>query len=1043
MHKCIFSYSWLFGKGVKGALTYFAVFIFLLSPALVMGQHADFQVSVTHYSVENGLSSREVFCAVQDNDGFIWLGTRNGLCRFDGKSFKLFTKQSHGLYDNRVIQIVKDDAGRFILVYGHPNQIRATMKLEVFDPRTFQVSSIAPTYPDWKFKEEHVIWITNDGDGIAVLTNNPVKYWHLSKSKDEGFDLTPYLSEKDWLDKKVNSAGARLTGFGHHCQFYKGSVIFNHKPTRAFVGDTILALGADIKLSQFTAEGNLIARDNSLNFWKIGENGSREPWYQNLVAADFLAIVHGNSHEVFTSDHTHGIRLMTGEEVIPILSADKTHYSSWAGIYNYFKDHTGAYWICTSGGLYRVVIQKRKFKNYFTRSDLNLARDNQARGIVLDEQQNLTANLWTTTYQVNLLSAEKRFFQHERESIQYGLALSNGKLYSAGLKLHVFNPTSLKLLQSVPIIDFNEIWTIFPWNDTTLLLGARSIHQIFNPITNHFKIIGKSQDRLIDPSVIYRFIPKSRNENWAIAQNGIFILNIRDHVFSSAYSKQSQSPEFRLPFEIIHDACLIGDDMWVATNGEGLYRWSLKKHQFTRYSKNEGLPSDILYRLEADNFNHLWISTDNGLARMSLSDFTFNIFSDKDGLPHNEFNRGSSFKASSGKLYFGGLNGVTELNPADFLEERQHAIDPLRIVALNQFTAGTGKLIDKTLELLSIGRIVLNPGDRFFTLDFRLLDYNEGAKKYAYQIEGLDADWILLAEPTIRINGLYPGEYKLKIKGQNSSGLWSEDMLIIPITVKAPIWQKRWFQLLMIAVFTVLLFLIFKWRTRQLEATKQALERTVENRTQQLKVLLEQKELMMKEIHHRVKNNLQVISSLLRLQQERSSDETTQRALQESQNRVLSIAFLHQNLYQHDDLKGVFMKDFIPEMCSHIQDVYVSDTSHIKVDFLIDNILLHIDKAVPLGLIINELLTNSFKYAFQHQPEGLISIQFEEKGDGKYCFRYRDNGPGLPDGTDWKRSKSLGLKLIHQLSRQLGGMIEYQYDDGTVFYLEFSSMENE
>lgn len=207
---------------------------------------------------------------------------------------------------------------------------------------------------------------------------------------------------------------------------------------------------------------------------------------------------------------------------------------------------------------------------------------------------------------------------------------------------------------------------------------------------------------------------------------------------------------------------------------------------------------------------------------------------------------------------------------------------------------------------------------------------------------------------------------------------------------------------------------------------------------------LNEKEILIQEIHHRVKNNLQVITSLLQLQSARSKDAEVKAALNESQNRVLSIAFIHHNLYQQEDLKGVEMRSFIDELTGHIAEVFRHPNKDISVVNNIGAISLDIDTAVPLGLIINELLTNSFKYAFNDKTTGLIRISLgtDDQLSGHYVLEYADDGPGLPETLDWKRARSLGLRLITRLSKQLRGTLTYANKPASVFRLLFYNFDD-
>ncbi|MCL2932755.1 MAG: PAS domain S-box protein [Trichodesmium sp. MAG_R03] len=211
---------------------------------------------------------------------------------------------------------------------------------------------------------------------------------------------------------------------------------------------------------------------------------------------------------------------------------------------------------------------------------------------------------------------------------------------------------------------------------------------------------------------------------------------------------------------------------------------------------------------------------------------------------------------------------------------------------------------------------------------------------------------------------------------------------------------------------------------------------------EQIKASLAEKEVLLKEIHHRVKNNLQVISSLLRLQSRYIQDEGVMEMLKESQNRVRSMALVHEHLYQSKDLSRIDFSEYIHNLVSHIFQAYEVKARGVKLNVKIISVFLNIDTVVPCGLIINELVSNSLKYAFTQESLGNISIDFnyEPNNENKFILQVGDNGIGLPEGLNYENSGSLGLRLVCSLVRQLKGKIEVVNQVGTVFKITFYSL---
>ncbi len=204
----------------------------------------------------------------------------------------------------------------------------------------------------------------------------------------------------------------------------------------------------------------------------------------------------------------------------------------------------------------------------------------------------------------------------------------------------------------------------------------------------------------------------------------------------------------------------------------------------------------------------------------------------------------------------------------------------------------------------------------------------------------------------------------------------------------------------------------------------------------QLKNSLVEKEMLLKEIHHRVKNNLMIISSLLNLQSSYIKDKESQEIFKESQNRAKSMALIHERLYQSTDLKKIDFGDYIESLSSELFNTYVTQNSIIELKINVEDIFLDINTAIPLGLIVNELITNSLKHAFPEGRKGEIDVNFHKKDD-YYEFILMDNGVGFPDTIDYKNTESLGMQIITNLTEQIDGNIELNNENGTTFKISF------
>lgn len=542
---------------------------------------------------------------------------------------------------------------------------------------------------------------------------------------------------------------------------------------------------------------------------------------------------------------------------------------------------------------------------------------------------------------------------------------------------------------------------------------------------------------------VYRIF-KSKVKGWvAVAENGIYFINDQCVVFDY-YSKKQADKEKCLPYSGIFDFHEDSSGIaWMAMNGEGLIRWNwniphpMATKNFKKFTTENGLSDNILYRIEEDNKNQLWISSYSGLVKFNKSNFSTKIYRTKDGLVNAEFNRISSFKDARGRMYFGGQKGIDAFDPDSLSAEVNTKSTPFRLVSLHKFSSEKDTITDLTGSYLYHKEIVMESGDHSLTISFSLLDFQDRPHRYAYKIDGLDKDWNYMNENVVRISRLPYGKQTIHIKAQLESGNWNTQEILIPVTVLKPYYLQTWFIISLFILMSIIFMLIYLFRVKKLEKDKSRLEALVQKRTNSLSEALEDREMLLKEIHHRVKNNLQVITALLQLQKDELKDEAAQAAFSEGQSRVSSIALIHQNLYQKKDLGSIAFKTFLQDLSKQVAELFENENRQMIVDLNLDELFIDIDTAVPLGLIVNELLTNSYKYAFANQKEVKVSISLVQTDKGMYQMTYRDNGPGLREVPDYNQAKTLGMNLIGGLAKQLSGSAKYRYEQGSTFIIEF------
>jgi two-component sensor histidine kinase/HAMP domain-containing protein len=227
---------------------------------------------------------------------------------------------------------------------------------------------------------------------------------------------------------------------------------------------------------------------------------------------------------------------------------------------------------------------------------------------------------------------------------------------------------------------------------------------------------------------------------------------------------------------------------------------------------------------------------------------------------------------------------------------------------------------------------------------------------------------------------------------------------------------------------------------KNITASRDELDKEIAERKQaeeEVRKSLREKDILLQEIHHRVKNNMQVVSSLLKLQAQDITDEEALEKFKESQTRIDAMALVHEKLYRSEDLANVDMEAYIRDLERLLFSSYKVNSSRISLSTDVSNVIFSVDTAIPCGLIINELLSNAFKHAFPEDREGRITLALHKKGGGDFELAISDNGIGLPEGMDIKSSETLGMKLITSLVGQLDGDIELNTDGGTEFIINF------
>lgn len=1019
-------------------------------PFLYAQVSSEYNITFRQLKQEDGLANRNVNAGLQDSRGFVWLGTKDGLNRYDGRNFQLFTKEKNGLQLNNVVSLCEDSDNKIWILYGVPG-VNTTSggKIDFIDVKSSRIVPFHKYFKSPPFAQGQVIAMAaNRSHEIFIYCDDGFVYLYGGDKKFRKLNATPLNRERGphfvfinhatdsgmWLryDRFVGKRGQVIDAPHYH----DGYLAMNFEGEDKLI---MMYLGVDRVLNYNNSKIIEVTQEGVHDYTDKLSDDIRKQFYR-MCKSDYYMVLrdYATSSTVIQNLNT-GIYLYRDRQMIPLLDSVECKKLPSLSITNVFSDHEGKLWICTNIGVMIFKISVNRFTHYLSSEEYTVSgvRTNyQTRGIHADTNGNILIGTTTGAYHIKEDKSQKVIEKINPETYISPM-VNDGDNYYFGQR-HLFQYNIRTGIQKVllDVRDYNIIWNVYKIDSNKWWLSNQTdFFLVKDGVFNKIKDLRTGA--YLKHVWIHQFFKDKKGDLWAVGSKGLYKM-LNDSVAGEHYGTAETDRKYKLPFDDFH--CIYEDgegSFWMATDGDGLYKWIRDKHTFLHFTIADGLSSNILYGILEDENGFLWISSDNGLMRFNKSDFNVKTYSVRDGITNNEFNRLSYFKAANGRMYFGGVDGVNAFYPKDFRIDNQQFAAPLRVTSYHQFDAASDRLEERTTELLETNTITLNPGDNFFTFEFSLLDFEIGKHRYAYKIDGIDKDWIYVDENRLRISSPKYGDYTLKVKAQNNEGEWSSSEISIPLHVVTPFYKRTGFFVTCIIIAMLLVVTYIRYRLWYYKRRNLTLENVISNRTQELKTSLEEKDVLLKEIHHRVKNNLQVISSLLQLQSQSVTDKGAKDALIEGHNRVLSIALIHQKLYQNEKVDTVEFAVFADELFYQVNSLYLVNTRVVKFENKLPRVNLPVDIAVPLGLILNELMTNSFKYAFNDNGTlSIIRLQLEYSDDYTSIL-YSDSGKGLPDNWKLEQTTSLGIKLIKRLTQQLHGRVAFFNDDGANFMFSF------
>src|SRR5688500_1775085 len=767
---------------------------------------------IQHISVENGLSNRFVNSIVQDSRGFTWIGTNFGLNRYDGHRIDILTREANHLHTNTISDLFVDP-NQHIWVLHRDVFYSPINYIDVLDPISFKVIPL----------EEYIGSILPfEVSEIKRIIPDSVFNLHILTAKNDVFRF-----DHDGLHKLFHLIGEKpVLDFG----FYSGHYYIQFPEADAI----------EIR----TADGSLVVRHSlpnipgiqtdSLQYWhhagRLGpdkvlfvfiEYASIANHYAVLNSKGFIELSGVRDNKKF--NHHSGsiptLQKIWGSDSTGLFLADPNggvkEYPNPGNPYivlSFLNDPTGHSWFGTNDGVYIFSKKPKYFTPYLGRENIS---SYSCRGFA--EAKN--GDIYLMTYGGNFI------FHPETKTIDewnpgrqlVGLAMEtddNGDIWFTGENASIFRykVSGHELTEwFFPVQGYFSAWSIRQIEDDQLWIGSLKGLWTKDPDNNDppTKFDKLNGNTILNESTIYHIL-ETKEGVWLSTDNGLFLVDPKRGVQLHIDEQISHLPNKSLLYLHIDAEGLY----WIASRGGGLIRWDRANNAFRSYTINEGLSHNVIYAVFEDGNGFLWLPSDLGLMRFEKETGIVRTFLQSDGIPHQEFNRASYFEDSKGNFYFGGLNGFIVFNPKEFLDVEAISL-PVQLTKFAAINERTGVIKDYTYEAATSREIILNPQVSSFVIHYSVLDYDDPQlKRFAYRIDGLNENWTYHTENFIRINGLKGGEYKIRIKGQSSTGQWSENELVIPLVILKPFFARWYTQVALLLILTGLIYFIYRRRVK-------------------------------------------------------------------------------------------------------------------------------------------------------------------------------------------------------------------------------------
>lgn len=1026
-------------------------------------------------NLHEGISQRTVTCITQDNKGYIWLGTLGGLNRYNGVDFVVYENvfgDSTSLSNDRITDILEDRQGRLWIatteglnLYDRDHDRFIRFLHDETDSTSLSFNLVYDLHEDSKAN----LWIGTD---MGLNRWNEDKYCferYMNDPRDSqsiSSNVVTFIYEDSNMNLWCLTGDGKLNILDRDTQEFT-RFQFDNGGESVFVPNVFIGMTEDNEGNLWVgtlSNGLLLVHDYNQGHIQF-DLFQHEPHNQNSLNINSIKTMFlDRANTLWIGTENGGINLFNVKtrKITHLMNDPKNERSlSSNSIWSVYEDRIGRMWIGTFDKGLDVIDEKyEKFRTYRHQEGNDNSLSYNAVPEFLEDEQ---GNLWIATDGggLNYLDRKTGTFTHYRHdpddpnSLSSNAALSLYKdraghlwvgTYHGGI--NIFNHEN-KIIQRFNIangsLNANHVFGIIDDRDGNILMATLSGGlNVYDPKTRRFSYFthDESDNSTLSSDLVIQLCRDSADRIWIGTDGfGLDLLQKDEsgHVTFLHHIHDSDNPESlsnNIVESIFEDS---QNRLWIGTSN-GLNLMNIEERSFTVFRKGNGLPNNTVHSMMEDDHGNLWIATNGGLSRMNPETGEFKNYDAGDGLQGNEFNpMGNVTKCRSGEMVFGGRHGFNLFHPDSVKDNPLIPVVYITNLKIFNKDVGIGNGSPLKKHISETDELILSHEHSVFSLEYIALNYTHAEKnQYAYMMEGFDKDWIYAGHKReATYTNLDPGKYVFRVKGSNNDGVWNEAGASVLITITPPLWQTWWFKGLAFLLIAGSVLGGYEYRFYSNNRHRKELEKQVEERTRALSAANKAKDVLIKEVHHRVKNNFAIISSLINLQSAQISDPEIRQIFLQSQTRIRSMALVHEQLHRSEDVANMDLKLYVNKLVKDLFQTLKNEKGKIDLKLNIEDIELTVDKAIPCGLIINELVSNSLKYAFP-KNSGCLRVGLKRISEKTAELTVQDDGIGLPEDFNVDESDSLGLKLVRILAEeQLHGKISFNRIHGTQARIEF------